>query len=74
MSNSLIVARNAFVAGTPERRVVINTREWGVIRVGDTGPGLVLIPGTLGRADVFWHKAGDVEGVLHPAMVGDLPA
>jgi pimeloyl-ACP methyl ester carboxylesterase len=62
MSNPLIAARDGFVAQTPERRVVINGRDWGVIRAGGSGPGLVLIPGTLGRADVFWQQIAALRG------------
>jgi len=56
MTNPLIAARDAFLAKTPEKRVVVNGRDWGAIRVGNSGPALVLIPGTLGRADIFWQQ------------------
>ena len=56
MTNPLIAARDAFLAANPEHRIEINTRNWGAIRVGDSGPALVLIPGTLGRADIFWQQ------------------
>ncbi len=62
MTNPLITARDAFLVGTPEKRLVINGRDWGVIRVGDTGPALILIPGTLGRADVFWQQIAALAG------------
>lgn len=56
MSNPLITARNAFAARMPERRETVDTREWGVIDTGGDGPALILIPGTLGRADIFWQQ------------------
>lgn len=65
MGNPLIAARDAFAARLPERRVVVNARDWGVIdtasgRPGDAGPVLLLLPGTLGRADIFWHQIADL--------------
>lgn len=62
MTNPLITARDAFLVDTPETRLVINGRDWGMIRVGDNGPALVLIPGTLGRADVFWQQITALSG------------
>lgn len=62
MTNSLIAARDRFATDHPERRMTVNGREWGTIRAGDTGPALVLIPGTLGRADIFWHQIKALEG------------
>ncbi|MCF6233581.1 MAG: alpha/beta hydrolase [Rhodobacteraceae bacterium] len=64
MTNPLIAARDRFTALNPERRININSRDWGVIRVGDTGPALVLIPGTLGRADVFWQQIAALRGTV----------
>ena len=62
MTGPLIAARDAFVAARPEARVSVNRREWGVIRAGDAGPALLLIPGTLGRADIFWQQIGALAG------------
>ena len=56
MSNRLIAARDRFSGANAEERVWLDGREWGVIRAGDAGPALVLIPGTLGRADIFWQQ------------------
>ena len=56
MTNRLIAARDRFAASHPEQRIVIGDREWGYIRVGDSGPALLLIPGTLGRGDIFWQQ------------------
>jgi len=56
MTNALIASRDAFSATHPEERIVVNGRLWGVFRVGDSGPALVLMPGTLGRADIFWNQ------------------
>jgi len=55
MTNPLIAARDAFAATTPEARVVLNGRDWGVIDTGE-GPALILMPGTLGRSDIFWQQ------------------
>lgn len=55
MSNPLITARDAFAAQSPERRIVLNGRDWGYVEAGQ-GPALVLIPGTLGRGDIFWQQ------------------
>jgi len=62
MTNPLIAARDEFAARHPERREVLNARDWGVIDSGSGGagggdrPALLLIPGTLGRADIFWQQ------------------
>ncbi|MFT5159131.1 MAG: maspardin [Paracoccaceae bacterium] len=56
MTNALISSRDLFVKTHPETRITISGRDWGYIRVGETGPPLILIPGTLGRADVFWQQ------------------
>lgn len=56
MTNALIAERNRFSAQHPEERLVANGREWGVVQAGDDGPALVLIPGTLGRTDIFWQQ------------------
>ena len=55
MTNPLIAARDAFTAQNPEERVTLNGREWGVVDAG-AGPALLLIPGTLGRGDIFWQQ------------------
>lgn len=56
MSNPLIADRDAFSAAYPEQRVTLNGREWGVIEAGEQGPVLLLVPGTLGRGDIFWQQ------------------
>ncbi len=56
MVNPLIAARDRFARANPEERVRVNGRDWGFTRVGDTGPALVLIPGTLGHGDIFWQQ------------------
>lgn len=56
MTNPLTLAREAFSADHPEVFRAINGRRWGTIRAGDSGPALVLLPGTLGRADIFWQQ------------------
>ncbi|MCU9836484.1 alpha/beta hydrolase [Ruegeria sp. WL0004] len=52
----LIAERGKFTALHPETHHLVNGRDWGVIRMGHSGPALVLIPGTLGRADIFWQQ------------------
>ncbi len=56
MTNGLIAARDRFAAHHPEQRIQINGREWGCVQAGGTGPALLLIPGTLGRGDIFWQQ------------------
>ncbi len=62
MTNDLITARDAFLADRPEGRITVNSRDWGAIRVGNDGPALVMIPGTLGRADIFWQQITALSG------------
>lgn len=62
MNNSLIDARDRFAQAHPEQRVVVNGREWGFTRIGDSGPALVLIPGTLGHGDLFWQPIERLRG------------
>lgn len=61
MTNTLIAGRDRFAAANPEQRITIEGREWGVVRAGSDGPALVLIPGTLGRADIFWQQIEALE-------------
>ena len=56
LANDFITKRDVFAARNQEQRKAINGREWGVVRVGDVGPSLVLLPGTLGRGDIFWNQ------------------
>ena len=56
MTNRLIAVRDHFTARHPEQSILINGREWGYVQAGDTGPALLLIPGTLGRGDIFWQQ------------------
>ncbi|MDX2484938.1 MAG: alpha/beta hydrolase [Pseudodonghicola sp.] len=55
MTNPLIIARDAFAERLPEQRVLLNGRDWGYVEAG-SGPALLLIPGTLGRGDIFWQQ------------------
>jgi len=63
MTNALIADRDRFAAQHPEQRIELNGREWGYIDVG-TGPVLLLIPGTLGRCDIFWQQIEALSGRL----------
>ncbi len=56
MSVTLHDLRNRFVESNPEQKVEIRGRHWGAIYKGRGGPGLVMLPGTLGRASIFWQQ------------------
>ncbi len=55
MTNALITDRDRFAEQHPEQRIMLGGRDWGYLDVG-TGPVLLLIPGTLGRCDIFWQQ------------------
>ncbi|WP_127115857.1 alpha/beta fold hydrolase [Shimia sediminis] len=55
MTNPLIQARDAFATKHPELRILLNGRDWGYRDVG-SGAVLLMIPGTLGRGDIFWNQ------------------
>ena len=59
---TLTAARDGFIRTHPERHERVNGRDWGTIAIGHSGPALVLIPGTLGRADIFWQQMQALEG------------
>lgn len=61
MVNELIAARDRFCVSHPEQRRLVNGRDWGVVRAGKQGPALILLPGTLGRADIFWNQIEALE-------------
>jgi pimeloyl-ACP methyl ester carboxylesterase len=52
----LIDACDSFCTKNPEEQHLIDSRTWGVISTGKHGPALVLLPGTLGRGDIFWQQ------------------
>lgn len=59
MTNPLITARDAFAAQNPEMRLDLNGRNWGYWDIGPDAPQapvLLMIPGTLGRGDIFWNQ------------------
>ncbi|MCG8490049.1 MAG: alpha/beta hydrolase [Sneathiellales bacterium] len=62
MSNALINDRDRFSANHSEERYIVNGRDWGGLRIGENGPALVLIPGTLGRSDIFWQQIEALKG------------
>lgn len=41
---------------------MLNGRKWGFISAGNAGPALLLLPGTLGRADIFWQQIEKLAG------------
>lgn len=63
MTNALIADRDDFTAKHPEKRITLNGRNWGYLDIG-AGPVLFLIPGTLGRGDVFWQQITALNGRL----------
>jgi pimeloyl-ACP methyl ester carboxylesterase len=63
MTNALIADRDRFTAQHPEQRIDLNGRNWGYLDIG-AGPVLFLIPGTLGRGDVFWQQINALKGRL----------
>lgn len=75
MTNPLISARDAFAIRQPEQRITLGGREWGFVDTG-TGPALLLIPGTLGRGDIFWQQIAALSdrlrivAVTYPATGG----
>jgi len=62
VETKLINQRLAFNKKYPAQPHIINGREWGVIKAGEAGPTLLLIPGTLGRADIFWQQIEALAG------------
>jgi len=61
MTNALIADRDRFAAAHPERRLRFGDRDWGYVDIG-AGPVLLLIPGTLGRCDIFWQQIEALSG------------
>lgn len=55
MTNPLIQSRDDFAARHPEQRAILHGRNWGYRDIGK-GRVLLLIPGTLGRGDIFWNQ------------------
>lgn len=72
---SLAAERDRFAETHPERAEDVSGRRWGVVETsGDgAGPALVLLPGTLGRADVFWRLMTRLAGRVH-CMAVSYPA
>jgi maspardin len=76
MTNPLIAARDAFASRMPETRESLNGRDWGVVDSRNGDQALLLIPGTLGRGDIFWQQFAAlaprlrVIGVSYPASGG----
>ena len=68
MTNPLISSRDAFAARHPEQRAVLRGRDWGYRDIGQ-GRVLLLIPGTLGRGDVFWNQIEALSGRLRIVAV-----
>ena len=56
MTNSLMQARDAFLSRFPEQRIEMEGRDWGLIDTGGTGEAFLFLPGTLGRADIFFAQ------------------
>ncbi len=62
MGNKLIAARDSFAKNHPEQRIQLNARDWGLVHVKGKGPTLIILPGTLGRGDIFWQQIEALEG------------
>ncbi len=62
MTNVLIQSRTQFCNDHPEKTVAVQGRIWGVTHAGQTGPALLLLPGTLGRGDIFWQQITALQG------------
>lgn len=62
--SALVAERDAFAARNPETIQSLGGRRWGVIDLPapPSAPVLLLCPGTLGRADVFWRLLSRLEG------------
>ncbi|MAW87572.1 MAG: hypothetical protein CMJ42_13705 [Phyllobacteriaceae bacterium] len=68
MTNALIAARDTFALAHPEQRAVFDGRDWGYRDIGQ-GSCLLLIPGTLGRGDIFWQQIEALAGRLRIVAV-----
>ncbi|WP_137700894.1 alpha/beta fold hydrolase [Marimonas lutisalis] len=62
MMQTLIEKREAFTQEHAEEPRPRGGRHWGMIRTGEDGPALILLPGTLGRADIFFHQTRALAG------------
>jgi maspardin len=60
--NALIGERDTFAARWPERAEAVRGRIWGVTELPGDGPALLILPGTLGRGDVFWRVMDRLAG------------
>lgn len=62
MSGNLLEERDRFTECNPVQKISIRGRKWGVISAGDEGPKLLMLPGTLGRANIFWQQFEALSG------------
>jgi len=62
VTNALIADRDDFVAAHPEQHISLRGRRWGVTDLDGPDETLVLLPGTLGRGDVFWRVMRALKG------------
>lgn len=62
VTNTLIADRDDFVIANLERQINLRGRLWGVTDLAGPEETLVLLPGTLGRGDVFWRVIKALEG------------
>ena len=53
---TLIAALDTFRAGTTAETVTVRGRQWKIIDSGSKGPVLLMLPGTLGNADIFFKQ------------------
>lgn len=66
---SLLHERDRFADSHPERIETVGARRWGVVETVADGPALLLLPGTLGRADVFWRLMTRLAGKVRCVSV-----
>jgi pimeloyl-ACP methyl ester carboxylesterase len=75
----LITALDKFRQRVSAETVLVGGRRWRMIDTGGGGPVLVLLPGTLGNADIFFHQIEKLGRCLRilalaPPLIADVDA
>ncbi len=60
----LITALDKFRENVSAETVLVRRRRWKMIDTGGAGPVLLMLPGTLGNADIFFKQIGTLGGHL----------
>ena len=73
----LITALEKFRQRVSPEIVTVRGRRWKMIDTGGPGPVLVMLPGTLGNADIFFHQIEKLGGrlriiALAPPLIADV--